>query len=1328
MNRPGSNCEVPYSQIHVYQTRSRLYVVGLCKQSRTFSILKVNRQDGAILDAVEDPIKYTAQECNSLLKRIHEGNAHHGGLQLVCRAYGVLGCFRFTQGFYLLFVTKREYVGSICGQKVYRVAETVTIPVSASAGAKSDASNPVVASERRYRKLLVGVDLTKSFFFSYTYCLAKTLQQNHDQPLGQHPSVFNNMFVWNSYLTRELRATTGNHQWVVPIIHGFWQQRTVSIFGRTITIALVARRSRHFAGTRYRKRGINDQGRVANEVETEQIVDAGIDWRSRQPVWSSVVQVRGSVPLYWSQQANPLSPKPEIVLQQFDPLYQMSHLHFEDLRARYGNPVVVLNLLKSKERRPRETLLRKELAAAVVMLNAQMPSNQQLVYIPWDFNKYARQPGANILLEISTVTRMALEQTGIYVHNPSYVDTGGRSSTDAPRAIPRVYSKTSVQSGVLRTNCIDCLDRTNVAQFAFGLMAFGRQLYELGLSDAPEVDSESTIAFNLMEMYEEMGHTLAMQYGGSEAHAEFFQRKKGEWEATTQSRDLVTSIRRFYSNTYTDAEKQDAINLFLGNFVPRPNQPHLWELDTDYYLHTVSWRHMALTQFDHIPMARLPQPHDHLQGHEQMQVYANRRVGQVEMAKLPTSSTIGDADQVSLVASASGDDGEDGPVDTRSLDLGIVPDEGLGEFFPSSTGGLGFVQSNGSIPRGPGLMEAAGKLGVGAFIHNISEFPTDLGPVRLSHAIDIEETVSGSLGGSPGSHGQMRAGSCGLGGASLEQELDGEAARALGTEKHPLALPILEEGEGTPASLKERQLGRPYGIQFLNGTSDAAMLNGNANKGARRQSATARSNDLATSSPPGEEPLPPISWGLPLRGDPSGAEILLGLTASDGITLQEEEGALSNRAGDSSWDIKAVFQQLKAREGPGSLDLRVLTEDSVVSFDQVLAKVPRMRFVRLYPIHAPKSLMWDAVQQAFAFFWTLNEQQTVEDKSTSGGSIAMANLFSPPTSPRPQSPIGQGATSGSSASFHLSVAQKGTKVAPQSAAQQVVSSRSSPLSPTKLLTALSNIQVAGLSNLPANQSIPVLNDILEVRTDAPSGPFLPELMPTGIECPHSPKVAERSNWWDSALGSAVSQWAAPARQSRSEIPLLNDFIEVGSRRSTEHSSNSQVPSKIYAGKPDDRAVRRSWSRSWSNTGDGTAPATTRGSWLCFTRGLYPGPHLPIMSPSTSQDKDSGRLPSAKLPHGNGAQQTLAGDPSGVEACSDLSSWFVSCSDLGLSHELLPLWQGDTLAGCHCWCLALAEHHQAYADYLRAAEQLYSYCGDLAPRYQRLCCPPLCAQV
>ena len=35
----------------------------------------------------------------------------------------------------------------------------------------------------------------------------------------------------------------------------------------------------------------------------------------------------------------------------------------------------------------------------------------------------------------------------------------------------------------------------------------------------------------------------------------------------------------------TDADKQAAINVFLGVFHPQPCQPNIWELQTDYYMH-----------------------------------------------------------------------------------------------------------------------------------------------------------------------------------------------------------------------------------------------------------------------------------------------------------------------------------------------------------------------------------------------------------------------------------------------------------------------------------------------------------------------------------------------------------------------------------------------------------------------------------------------------------------------------------------------------------------------------------------------------------------------
>ena len=78
------------------------------------------------------------------------------------------------------------------------------------------------------------------------------------------------------------------------------------------------------------------------------------------------------------------------------------------------------------------------------------------------------------------------------------------------------------QKGVLRTNCIDCLDRTNVAQYAYGLVALGSQLFALGLIESPKINLDEPLADELMKLYETMGDTLAFQYGGSAAHNKVF--------------------------------------------------------------------------------------------------------------------------------------------------------------------------------------------------------------------------------------------------------------------------------------------------------------------------------------------------------------------------------------------------------------------------------------------------------------------------------------------------------------------------------------------------------------------------------------------------------------------------------------------------------------------------------------------------------------------------------------------------------------------------------------------------------------------------------------
>ncbi|XP_039004666.1 phosphoinositide phosphatase SAC2-like isoform X2 [Hibiscus syriacus] len=465
-------------------------------------------------------------------------------------------------------------------------------------------------NETRYKKLLSTVDLTKDFFFSYTYNVMHSLQRNlcrNETGLVYYES----MFVWNEFLTRGIRNTLKNSVWTVALVYGFFKQVKLSVSGKNIFLTLIARRSRHYAGTRYLKRGVNEKGRVANDVETEQIVFEDVLEGFPTQI-SSVVQNRGSIPLFWSQEISRLNLKPDIILSKKDPNYEATRLHFENLVMRYGNPIIILNLIRTCEKKPRETILRAEFAKAIRFINKSLPKENRLRFLHWDINRHSRK-ATNVLALLGRVADYALNLTGIFYCQvtPNCRQDGSltlsrlvpndecpaKSSSDKTDNVQKLATGVAndkencsetvkppmLQTGVLRTNCIDCLDRTNVAQYAYGLVALGRQLHAMGFTETQIIDQNSPLSEDLMAVYETMGDTLALQYGGSAAHNKIFCQRRGQWKAATQSQEFFRTLQRYYSNAYMDAEKQSAINLFLGHFQPQQGKPAIWELDSDQY-------------------------------------------------------------------------------------------------------------------------------------------------------------------------------------------------------------------------------------------------------------------------------------------------------------------------------------------------------------------------------------------------------------------------------------------------------------------------------------------------------------------------------------------------------------------------------------------------------------------------------------------------------------------------------------------------------------------------------------------------------------------------
>ncbi|KAG8123950.1 hypothetical protein E2320_019266, partial [Naja naja] len=237
-----------------------------------------------------------------------------------------------------------------------------------------------------------------------------------------------------------------------------------------------------------------------------------------------------------------------------------------------------------REKRKHERILSEELVAAVTYLNQFLPPEHAIVYIPWDMAKYTKSKLCNVLDRLNVIAENVVKKTGFFVNRPDSFCNVLRPDEKWNELGGYVVPSGRLQTGVLRTNCVDCLDRTNTAQFMVGKCALAYQLYSLGLIDKPNLLFDTDAVRLFEELYEDHGDTLSLQYGGSQlVHRVKTYRKIAPW--TQHSKDIMQTLSRYYSNAFSDADRQDSINLFLGVFQPEEGKSHLWELPTDFYLH-----------------------------------------------------------------------------------------------------------------------------------------------------------------------------------------------------------------------------------------------------------------------------------------------------------------------------------------------------------------------------------------------------------------------------------------------------------------------------------------------------------------------------------------------------------------------------------------------------------------------------------------------------------------------------------------------------------------------------------------------------------------------
>lgn len=358
-------------------------------------------------------------------------------------------------------------------------------------------------------------------------------------------------FWWNEVMAKPF-TEAGLHNYVLPVMQGYFQISTFHVsdpddrvFGpndqssapREISIqyAIISRRSKERAGLRYQRRGIDDDAKVANLVETETVIQV-----KRQGTWNvlSHVQIRGSIPLFWSQPGINLKPPPVLDRPREESMGPLTE-HFAHITKIYG-PITAVDVA---ELVGKEAVVTAPYREAVEALNSSSDP-LRVNYTEFDFHREcAGMHYENIAKLVSKLDRTFESQAFFWVSGPV------------------VLCK---QKGAFRVNCIDCLDRTNVVMSAFARHVLNSQLEAVALihhhSDAKSSEMENVVN----DLWANNGDAISRAYAGTSALKGDFTRT-GRRDFGGILNDGMNSVMRMYSSTFSDYFSQACIDFFLGN-------------------------------------------------------------------------------------------------------------------------------------------------------------------------------------------------------------------------------------------------------------------------------------------------------------------------------------------------------------------------------------------------------------------------------------------------------------------------------------------------------------------------------------------------------------------------------------------------------------------------------------------------------------------------------------------------------------------------------------------------------------------------------------------
>lgn len=378
----------------------------------------------------------------------------------VMKPHCILGILKIESYNFFVFVKSAILIGKIENSEIFKIKEAELIPIT------DDTTANNLSSDIKSYVLGIMNLLTLGFYYSFTYDLTNTKNkenkfsnENKKKPTTNIKNNFNTnnsdfidfyssankKFFWNFNLLSKLIKNDKlivDPRWITACINGFVginenielnsiNNLTNKLDENKLDFFLISRRSVHHAGTRYLTRGIDDDGHVANFVETEQIIKYGNHIMS-------FVQLRGSVPVFFQQTGVTAQTEITRIPEMTSPAYSK---HIDEIQKDY--PLIyMINLMNFNK--PNEQIITQNFENQI-----KINSLRSTKYVFWDFQNECKHDNYEKIDSLMKNTENIMNIFKFYCEDLS---TG---------------EITKEQNGIIRTNCLDCLDRTNVIQSRF---------------------------------------------------------------------------------------------------------------------------------------------------------------------------------------------------------------------------------------------------------------------------------------------------------------------------------------------------------------------------------------------------------------------------------------------------------------------------------------------------------------------------------------------------------------------------------------------------------------------------------------------------------------------------------------------------------------------------------------------------------------------------------------------------------------------------------------------------------------------------------------------